>query len=127
LKKGIAIFLLGLLIASKTEFHQILKLPVLVQHFMEHKERDPETTLLAFLTEHYAAIDVVDEDYDRDMQLPFKSPEFTLLSVIPFIPQTGFVVEKEITAFSPTPVYLITNDTLLPETTVGTIWQPPRA
>lgn len=104
-----------------------MKLPVLVQHFLEHREKDPDTTLAAFLTEHYAAIDVVDDDYDRDMQLPFKSAEYTLLSVIPFIPQSGFEVQKVFTTFNVSPVYPTINATLLPNTTVGTIWQPPRA
>lgn len=51
---------------------QLVKLPVLVQHFQEHRERDSRVTLLEFLAMHYWGQDINDDDDARDRQLPFK-------------------------------------------------------
>lgn len=58
---------------SQTELHQILKLPVLVQHFFEHKAEKPNITLSQFIVLHYFSGNPVDDDYARDMELPFKT------------------------------------------------------
>jgi hypothetical protein len=55
------------------ELYQLLKLPVLIEHFMEHQEQNKDITLIEFLYLHYANGDVRDADYEKDMKLPFKS------------------------------------------------------
>lgn len=72
MKKVCAYILLLLIAANNTELHQLLKLPVLFQHFAEHKQRDSKVSVVAFLSMHYWGDDLNDDDNDRDMQLPFK-------------------------------------------------------
>lgn len=73
MKKFIAIAFLSMYLMTTTELHQLLKLPILVEHFTEHKSKDHSITLWKFLCIHYAHGDVHDADYDKDMKLPFKS------------------------------------------------------
>ena len=73
MRKIIAISFLFIYACATTELGQVLKLPVLVQHFIKHKQEDKTITFFAFLNMHYAHGDVKDADYDEDMKLPFKT------------------------------------------------------
>jgi hypothetical protein len=74
-------------VADTTELHQLFKLPILFQHFAEHKERDSQVSLMDFLAMHYWGNDMNDDDNDRDMQLPFKKLDVHPLQVfyMPFV------------------------------------------
>ncbi|MCR4033751.1 MULTISPECIES: hypothetical protein [Flavobacterium] len=70
-KKIVYIFIF--LIASNSSFvQQFYKLPVLIQHFEEHKQL-MDLSFIDFLSMHYWGEDLKDNDGDRDMQLPFKT------------------------------------------------------
>lgn len=58
-----------------TEAYQLLKLPLFVKHFLIHAEEDKNLTLSGFIKIHYLDPMVVDDDFDQDMQLPFKTHE----------------------------------------------------
>lgn len=77
--------MLLLIAASTTELHQLFKLPILFQHFAEHKSRDSKVSLVEFLSMHYWGDDLNDDDNDRDMQLPFKKLDIHPLQVF-FMP-----------------------------------------
>lgn len=79
-KKAIAIFFMGIYMLSFSEFHQFLRMPVLVQHFVEHRQQDPRISLLAFLEEHYIHQYIQDEDYQRDNQLPFRAADCCIVN-----------------------------------------------
>ena len=83
MKKGIAYFLLALYLCASTEAYQLLKLPAFVSHFIEHCTLEPETTLHSFLAEHYNGETVYDDDWQQDMELPFKASSFTVVTVSP--------------------------------------------
>ncbi|WP_431241875.1 hypothetical protein ACQ9BO_18145 [Flavobacterium sp. P21] len=55
-------------------FGQLSKVPVLVQHYMEHQERANGRGLAFadFIAMHYLGQDINDNDDERDMRLPFK-------------------------------------------------------
>ena len=53
--------------------NEFLKLPLLVEHFNEHKQETPKLSLWNFIMDHYSHGEVFDADYDKDMKLPFKS------------------------------------------------------
>lgn len=72
MKKWGSILLLSIYLCASTESYQLLKTPWLIAHFMQHCEEDPETTLIGFLQMHYEENMVLDEDWQQDMQLPFK-------------------------------------------------------
>jgi len=63
---------MGIYMLSFSELHQFLRIPVLIQHFVEHRHHDPSISFLAFLNLHYIHQYVVDDDYQRDKQLPFR-------------------------------------------------------
>ena len=70
MKKWVSILLLSLYLLSTTELNQLLKLPVLIEHYLEHKNLNPEMTLVAFFKMHYDH-PVKDADYKTDRKLPF--------------------------------------------------------
>lgn len=64
--------LLILVIGETTSLNQLIKVPVLYSHFVEHNNADPSVDFYTFLEWHYWGDDDNDADNDRDMELPFK-------------------------------------------------------
>lgn len=123
LKQWIAILFLSTFILSKTELHQLLKLPVLVQHYFEHGQTDSAISFFVFLKMHYNN-PVKDADYQRDMQLPFKSHEshanYSVFSQqIPSfeLNKTSYIIQKSFISI-PKDFYS--------SSYIDNIWQPPR-
>ncbi len=56
-------------LVGSTEFHQVLRLPLLVKHYTEHRSQVVEMSFWEFLVMHYET-DVPHDD--TDMRLPFK-------------------------------------------------------
>ena len=81
MKKRIAILFLILYINSTTELHQLLKLPVLMEHFFEHQSQNNNLTFFEFLSMHYSQEDDRDGDKEKDSKLPFKSHSFCNSSI----------------------------------------------
>lgn len=124
MKRIAAICFFTLYLVSATEAKQLLKLPVLFEHYAEHKQKNREISFLNFIYMHYAGSDFDDGDQDRDMQLPFKS----LTSATALFP-----------AFSPSangiklePSFSIREGSFLPAPFnfqsfyLSSIWQPPK-
>lgn len=65
---------------TNTELCQLMKLPVLVQHYREHRHMDKGISFFAYLHMHYVTDHANDPDHDRDMQLPFKTDASALLA-----------------------------------------------
>jgi hypothetical protein len=71
--KKVCIYILLILTAAEnTELHQLFKLPILFQHFAEHKQLNSQVGVIDFLSMHYWGDDRNNNDDERDMQLPFK-------------------------------------------------------
>jgi len=125
-KKTLSILLLSAYLISSTEFSQMLKLPLLLEHFNEHKTWNEGTTLWSFMIMHYTNNDVKYADHDKDMKLPFKSKEGSLNSLsLSFIQnftsiKLGNPFERELK------IYRILNDHVFNSTFLSTIWQPPK-
>ncbi|HMP94013.1 MAG TPA: hypothetical protein PKD90_14115 [Phnomibacter sp.] len=84
MRKLLVIALLGLHLVTTTEAYQLLKLPALVWHYVEHIRQDAELGLPEFLLMHYAEAQTFDADWQQDMQLPFKHHE-DLFSQMPVL------------------------------------------
>lgn len=127
MKKIAVIFLFGLYFLASTEAHQLLKVPMLVKHFMQHKKEDSKITLVAFLKMHYAQTTIFDDDYAQDMQLPFKvhSEDFCL-SVMPTLPTPKFEMEIVSTPVVKQSIPLM-NDVTYSFLSTQDIFQPPKA
>ncbi len=71
-RSGAIVFFL-IYLAAVIQLEQLVKIPVLFQHYREHIRMEGKISFLAFLQEHYVQDDATDPDYARDMQLPFKT------------------------------------------------------
>jgi hypothetical protein len=69
LKRALTIALFVAYINSYTEFHEVLRLPLLVEHYYEHKQLVQDLSFWEFLVMHYKTN--VPHD-NQDNQLPFK-------------------------------------------------------
>ena len=98
LKRISTIFLFSILLFSQTELHQLLKLPVLLHHFFEHKNDSQNITLSQFIFLHYFNNHPIDGDHEQDMQLPFKTSDCLLAITSNEIP------EPIVIAIQPLPV-----------------------
>ena len=76
MKKYSAILFLILYLTTTTELCQLLKIPLLTQHFTEHHFYNNNLTFLEFLSNHYSQEDDNDGDKEKDSKLPFKSHSF---------------------------------------------------
>ena len=116
-----------LYLLSSTEAHQLLKLPVVFQHYAEHKQENKSISFIQFLAMHYLHGSPKDKDYSRDMQLPFKSSADCPSSTAPaFVP-----VMVEIIPVKPSEISLNKNSFLqyqiLLSSYLANIWQPPKS
>ena len=98
-------FLLGIYLAAATPASELLKLPILFEHYHEHQQESPGISVPDFLILHYFNGNPRDDDYDRDMQLPFKTLEvapFALLALpqpiatVSFVTPPATVLRKQI-------------------------------
>jgi len=127
LRKFVAILFLSVFLFTNTELRQLLKFPVLVEHYFEHKEKNGHLTIWQFLHMHYASGDTPDADYDKDMKLPFKSHAdcaHNTFSVC--LPQQHFSIQVRPPVFFEGGQFFPANELFLPSAHLAAIWQPPR-
>ncbi|WP_442787765.1 hypothetical protein [Flavobacterium suncheonense] len=126
MKKSVVIALLSLYLLGTTPLGELLKFPVLIEHFTEHKKNNPKMNFWDFLCLHYSKNSHHGKDLDRDMQLPFKvlSHNTSDLAFFPAADAESELPVKNIpagkkqslvyTGFIYTSIYL------------SSIWQPPK-
>jgi hypothetical protein len=128
LKKLTTIFFLAVYLFATTDAYQLLKLPVVFQHFAEHRAENKNIKFLEFLDMHYMHGSPKDADYERDMQLPFKKacPDcVSCIAAAAFVPLTvHYYIEKPI-RITKQKNYII-QDQLLISSYLANIWQPPK-
>lgn len=125
MKKLISIVLLSLYLVSTTELYQLLKMPLLVEHYIQHKNLNPEMSFTAFLKTHYEN-PVKDSDYDQDQRLPFVSHTHLLSVVFTVNSSVGFYFAEKVY------IYLGAEKTfyksvLYNKEILSSIWEPPRS
>lgn len=118
-----AILCFSAIIMAGTELHQLLKLPVLLQHFQEHKKEDKDISLFRFIAMHYFNGTKKDKDYDRDMQLPFKTADCTTLVSTAAHPHQLQAERPEFFIKRSYPA--VKNNSIL-QSHLSDIWQPPK-
>ena len=85
---AIALFLLYVLV--NTELREIVRLPILFEHFAEHKQRNKHVSFSDFIVLHYFSGHVKDADFERDQQLPFRGIHCEELSASVALPVESF-------------------------------------
>jgi hypothetical protein len=126
LKKLIAILFLSIYLISTTELHQLGKLPLLMEHYKEHKQENSNLTFFDFLNIHYSGESSAANQHNKHEQLPFKSNDGCVASLISVYisPTISPFVLKEFG--EPKKVFHSTKDILLSSTYLSNIWQPPK-
>ncbi|MET0243020.1 MAG: hypothetical protein ABW174_06115 [Flavitalea sp.] len=124
MKRATAAILLSIYMLAFSELPQLLKIPVFVQHYHEHQERDASTTFWGFVTEHYQGRFIVDDDYKRDMELPFRTTNVVINTTVIFTPPLA--IEVPDTDHFYTKEFLISNDSDQSLVSTHDIFQPPR-
>ena len=122
MRRAAAIGMLALHLCFFTEMNELMRLPLLVEHFIEHQEMVPEMSFVQFLAMHYKT-DVAHDS--TDMELPFKGCDHSVAS-----PNFTFPDQKiELTQAIPTahPEFFSLYISFIPSTGLSEIFQPPRS
>jgi hypothetical protein len=94
LKRFLALSLLVLYINSYTEFHEALRLPVLLEHYAEHKQQVKDMSFWEFLVMHYKS----DVSHDsQDNRLPFKDRGHSFTAPVMALPIQKIALKEEST------------------------------
>lgn len=121
MRRAAAISMLVLHLGFFTEVNELLRLPILVEHFFEHRSQAPEMSFFQFLAMHYET----DVAHDAtDMKLPFKACDHSVASPI-FTVAEPFGLTHSLT--SGTKQSLSRYISFIPSTGLDEIFQPPRA
>jgi hypothetical protein len=126
LKKIIAISFLFVFLGTNTELHQLLRLPVLIHHFLEHHDQEPDESFADFLNEHYSdQQNHSGANHHEHDSLPFKTTDFAKTNVsLAFVNPTQFSISRLIIFQEKiSPIY---NRAFYSSAIVSHIWQPPK-
>lgn len=124
LKNFSVILLLSVTLFSQTELHQLVKLPALIRHFIEHRAVKKTMSLKDFIVMHYLNGDTKDDDYDKDMQLPFKTAQCAASTALDIIPAPPFLALQPVVFINRSYPSLPHNSMRFNHT--ADIWQPPK-
>lgn len=106
----------------------MVKLPVLFQHFYEHKALDQRMTFVGYLEHHYGDEPHTDNDADRDNQLPFKTNDLFAGSVLSPAVAPQFAIQiKKASQLIVSQKIRVNNEHIAFLAHTGKIWQPPKS
>ncbi|MEO8147793.1 MAG: hypothetical protein ABI723_09165 [Bacteroidia bacterium] len=124
MKRIISIILISAIMGSTTSYGELLKAPLLVQHFLDHKKSHPSISFIAFLTNHYLKNEKPDSEKDKksNEQLPFKSIQNIHLNIVQAVFQTN--IPQVYSMPSASTLFAFMNAKVLSRSLA--IWQPPK-
>ena len=115
----LAIYLLG-----ATELSQLLKIPLLIEHYTEHKLDNGNLSLLSFMYMHYVGDDGDTTDEQKDQNFPFKSAHFQMQNTVVF---SVFKYElPKIFVNNNRSVWPVMQSNSLSTIALGSLFRPPR-
>ena len=127
MKKLLAILFVTLYLVSTTELSQVLKFPVLVEHYYEHLERNHQILVVDFLVNHYnrhLEDHPENSDYERDKKLPFLLHNQVLTFSFLLLPPVLLEAPSR-QAFETRSRIAVVDEALHKDQFVGHIWHPP--
>ena len=125
MQKILLLIFMSLQLIANTELCEILKIPVLIRHYEEHKESS-NLTFIGFLRMHY--FNGAPHD-DTDMELPFKTNSTALIISHTFsvsLPCQPFISSKPLAVIKKQPAELAFYSLHLPSRSQNDVFQPPR-
>lgn len=129
-KRMFAILFLSTYLFSTTELIQLLKLPVLIEHYLDHTAQKPEMSFVEYITLHYNSDHFADhphdDDYEKDQKLPFMTNANVLSVCCNTVPNFMFKwrVKGPQVPRSNQKVY---NEEFVESVFLSSIWQPPKS
>ena len=115
---------------ANTEIGQLLKLPTLLHHYLEHHDDKSEDeygiSFIDFLQKHYDENNQHSDNAKNDHQnLPFKTTDCNSLNtVIAMVQQTVFALQS--TTSIPAKQVTCYTEQHYTSKSFGSIWQPPK-
>lgn len=126
LKKLTAISFLLIFLCTNTELGQLLKLPVLIHHYLEHYDDDGGISFVDFLHKHYDEKNSHPSANNEHQRLPFKSHDSGFLQTnLVFHLPVGFELKTEKPVS--TKVTIIYSEAFYSSSIRSRIWQPPKS
>lgn len=119
----LSIVLISFYVVTFTEMHQVIRLPLLAIHYVEHRALSEGLTFFEFLELHYSTEVAHD---DRDMELPFKDCSHCVAAPTVVLPSFKIELVQHVAAYVvnvPSAFY----KKIIPCSYLSKIWQPPRA
>jgi hypothetical protein len=104
----------------------VLKIPVLIEHFHEHNQKDENLSFWSFIKMHYSGKIVTDEDYQRDQQLPLRNADCCQMA-INNVCECHHVAIEIITPKENPRQFSLYKEGNKPQFTAFDIFQPPRS
>lgn len=126
MQKFWSISFIFIFMCANTSFGEVLKLPVLFEHYTEHAQEDSDISFFDFLAKHYGEqINHQHNDKHHDHEnLPFKTTNVHFAHVVSLEPPLMFMANNVL-------VYtrnsnIIYHQQEFTNTIINNIWQPPR-
>jgi hypothetical protein len=126
LKKITSFLFLAFYFLSATATVDLLKLPLLIRHYQQHKATNKNIGIISFLKIHYQQQDNLDNNSNNDHQLPFKTHYHTAVTSIIAMPPPLFLVFPIKPVSFKKETFKVPDHFLLPAKYLAIIWQPPR-
>ena len=125
MKSIVSIFLLIIYLQSSTQLLEFLKIPYLIEHYIEHSNLDHSMTIGEYLYLHYAHLG--EQSDNTDMKLPFKSQSTNIHSITSFLsPSPLFALIKSHVNIELEQIEY-SYSTFYTSQYLSTIWQPPKS
>ncbi|MTG97517.1 hypothetical protein [Myroides albus] len=110
-------------LVSTTEFGQLLKVPLLIEHYVEHKTNNPNLTMWGFLQIHYSESHKEEGD-PVDEKLPFVTHHF--VSIIGIVTPTPVLKIERIRFNTIHDKIHAFDEDEVESSYLSSIWQPPK-
>lgn len=102
-------------------------MPVLLQHFTEHKKENKDLSFIKFLEIHYLHGSPKDEDYDKDLKLPFKTITNTNVTSVSICTPIPNFKQNPLVYFKNNKHQFSNYSFSYTSTFLSSIWQPPKS
>jgi hypothetical protein len=118
--KTAAYILLVVFLSAQTPLGQVFKLPLLIEHFYDHKQQSG-VSLISYIIDHYSH-EHQDADRSEDQQLPFKTVVLCSIgsATVPATIPSDFSIQPDC------PQKVTVNAGYTPQQHLSSIFHPPR-
>ncbi len=124
MRKKLTILLISLHLLGNTEAGQLFKIPLLLEHYSQHKKVNQSLGFIDFFVMHYGGDDGTDADNDQDQQLPCHNIHQNTVCIT-YSPMLTVVSDNDIYLWE-TRSYRSLLSGPIPEIPLPVVLQPPR-